>query len=727
MDLVIVNNQKRMHYILPIIIFFSTIILSYAKIQETALPFLLPLFIISFYSGYLYLLCFLSAIITISLIHQDIFTIVVMITLLLTIYLLNFTHLFKTKYISIILSTILIPFFYANHYNALQITILIMLTVFNCYLYQETIPLIIHQNKNVLNIKRLQALIVMICTLFISFISFNTTYTMIFLRYFLLISIYYLSIEKVMPIVLYISILMMLISPSLKDDVLSLLLPMSFFFMAQPKNKYLFISIFLISHITLPFFINYNYLYYTFVILVPVFLFMVSPQLKNKKRGITPEFVEISYQEQLKNKADAFASLFHQLTEVFKEENQETHLSEYVGYVYEDVCHQCSSKKYCFYSKEGMSRLGKLISKGIQKDLDSDDYNYIYQHCLNPDDYLKSITIHQKGYYKMLKMNHAQDHLKKDLFQEFSVMGHVFQNFSKKIDEKDNEKNILEHLKAYHFEVYYLKKIKKDYENYILEIGIEDIDEKTVSEELIPILENYLNESLDIISIKKQHYQLGYTSILLKHELKYTLQIAKKQYALEQQCGDNILTFGLDEHHYVALSDGMGQGYVAYKESKLTLDVLSQLIKNGISLKDTMNTLNTLLKIKNQGDMYTTLDLFDFNLMSSRLKVIKYGAYESYMIRDHQVDALKSHSLPVGMASRMKMVSYDMKIKENDLFIMTSDGVGEQFSTLLKTNQNELEKMSVYEIVSFLYQKSFKKKDLDDMSIIVIKVVNRNS
>ena len=47
---------------------------------------------------------------------------------------------------------------------------------------------------------------------------------------------------------------------------------------------------------------------------------------------------------------------------------------------------------------------------------------------------------------------------------------------------------------------------------------------------------------------------------------------------------------------------------------------LSQLLKNGIQLRDTLNTLNTLLKIKNQGDMYTTLDLFDFNLMNSRLK-----------------------------------------------------------------------------------------------------------
>ena len=111
MDLVIVNKQKHVHYILPIIIFFSTIILSYAKIQETALPFLLPLFIVSFYSGYLYLTCFLTAIIGISIINQDTFTIVVIITLLLTIYLLNFTHLLKTKYISFIMTAILIPFF----------------------------------------------------------------------------------------------------------------------------------------------------------------------------------------------------------------------------------------------------------------------------------------------------------------------------------------------------------------------------------------------------------------------------------------------------------------------------------------------------------------------------------------------------------------------------------------------------------------------------------------
>lgn len=108
--------------------------------------------------------------------------------------------------------------------------------------------------------------------------------------------------------------------------------------------------------------------------------------------------------------------------------------------------------------------------------------------------------------------------------------------------------------------------------------------------------------------------------------------------------------------------------------------------------------------------MYTTLDLFDFNLMNSRLKVIKYGAYESYLIRNHQIDVLHSHSLPVGMASTMKMVSYDMKIKENDILILTSDGVGEHFFDLLKNIKKKLKRCQFMKLFPFFFKNLFKRK-----------------
>lgn len=324
-----------------------------------------------------------------------------------------------------------------------------------------------------------------------------------------------------------------------------------------------------------------------------------------------------------------------------------------------------------------------------------------------------------------MKVNSVNEHMKKELFQEFSVMGHVFQNFSKNIEKNDDENNIKEHLKAYQFDVVFVKKNNYN-QNYVLEIGLEDVDKQAVEEELVPILESYLGETLDVVSIENNRKYLGYTSIILKHELKYSILFSKQQYSLDsKQCGDSYMSFGHNHHHYVALSDGMGQGYVAHKESQLTLDVLFQLLKNDIGLKDTLNSINALLKIKNQGDMYTTLDLLDFNLINARVKVIKYGANDSFLIRDNRIDVITSHSLPVGMSARLKILSYDIKLKEGDIFIMTSDGVGDHFLRLLETYKEKLCQMEIYEMSSFLFNKAFDEKNLDDMTILVLKVINR--
>lgn len=146
-----------------------------------------------------------------------------------------------------------------------------------------------------------------------------------------------------------------------------------------------------------------------------------------------------------------------------------------------------------------------------------------------------------------------------------------------------------------------------------------DINKEDVINELVPIIESYLNESLEIISIKDAMHYLGYTSVVLKHHPNYSLQFGLQQYALEPlNCGDSFSAFHQDNLHYLALSDGMGQGKIAATESKLTLEVLSKLILNGISLKDTIDSINALLKIKNHNDMFTTLDLCHINLANAK-------------------------------------------------------------------------------------------------------------
>jgi serine phosphatase RsbU (regulator of sigma subunit) len=167
----------------------------------------------------------------------------------------------------------------------------------------------------------------------------------------------------------------------------------------------------------------------------------------------------------------------------------------------------------------------------------------------------------------------------------------------------------------------------------------------------------------------------------------------------------------------------MGQGKMAAAESKLTLEVLSKLILNGISLKDTIDSINALLKIKNRNDMFTTLDLCNINLANAKMKLIKYGANPSYHIRNGIVEKIATNSLPVGIVSKLKMSSYEMLLNNNDLIIMSSDGTGERFEQIINKNIKLFNRLHPQEISTLLMNQVLEENNLDDISIVVIKIV----
>ena len=316
--------------------------------------------------------------------------------------------------------------------------------------------------------------------------------------------------------------------------------------------------------------------------------------------------------------------------------------------------------------------------------------------------------------------------MKKDLFYEFSLLSEVFDNFSDSLKQMPFENDLLkEHLLGYQFNVTYLYKHDISLNVYTLEIGLLDISKEEVINELIPIVESYLNESLEVVSIKDIMHHLGYTSVVLKHQPNFSLQYGIQQYALEPlYCGDSFSTFHQDNDHYLALSDGMGQGKIAASESKLTLEVLSKLILNGISLKDTIDSVNALLKIKNHNDMFTTLDLCNINLANAKMKLIKYGANPSYHIRNKIIEKITTNSLPVGIVSKLKMSSYEMALKSDDIIIMSSDGTGDNFENIINDNLDLIDQLHPQEVATLLMDKVLEDNNLDDISIIVVKVVN---
>ena len=276
---------------------------------------------------------------------------------------------------------------------------------------------------------------------------------------------------------------------------------------------------------------------------------------------------------------------------------------------------------------------------------------------------------------------------------------------------------------GYHFDIVHLRKYYESQNTYYIEVGIQQTTKQEVIEEFVPILESYLNESLEVQTLKTPMHHLGYTYLVLKHQSRYYLQYGVSQCAKDIAAnGDSYTIFHLLENQYFALSDGMGVGMNAHDDSSLTLNVVKQLMSNGISLKDTLHSVNALLKIKNQSDMFTTLDMVEVSLVIGSATFIKYGACPTYIIRDHHIIEITSQSLPIGIVTPIDISIKREKLVENDILIMITDGFTHGFGEFLKENLYLIKDEHPKDIASILMHLSSNEDNSDDMSIIVLKL-----
>lgn len=166
----------------------------------------------------------------------------------------------------------------------------------------------------------------------------------------------------------------------------------------------------------------------------------------------------------------------------------------------------------------------------------------------------------------------------------------------------------------------------------------------------------------------------------------------------------------------------MGQGQKASDDSSLTLDIMKQLIINGISLKDAVQSVNALLKIKNRNDMFTTLDLIQVNLVLGKAVLVKYGACPTYILRDNELIELKSQSLPMGIVSPLETSTDKYQLLENDIIFMVSDGFTSQFGDFIENNKYLIDEDHPKEIAHLLTNLASDEEKNDDMTLIVLKL-----
>lgn len=141
--------------------------------------------------------------------------------------------------------------------------------------------------------------------------------------------------------------------------------------------------------------------------------------------------------------------------------------------------------------------------------------------------------------------------------------------------------------------------------------------------------------------------------------------------------GDNFSCMEKEDGELVlSLSDGMGFGARACKESEVVVDLLEKFIEAGFTKETAIKMLNSAMVIRGEDDQYSTVDVASVNLYTGETEFYKIGASATFIRhKDKSVECLLSTSLPVGVSFEIEIEQAAKQLQDGDFLVMVTDGV----------------------------------------------------
>ncbi|MCH5272278.1 MAG: SpoIIE family protein phosphatase [Lachnospiraceae bacterium] len=180
------------------------------------------------------------------------------------------------------------------------------------------------------------------------------------------------------------------------------------------------------------------------------------------------------------------------------------------------------------------------------------------------------------------------------------------------------------------------------------------------------------------------------------------------------------------------LSDGMGSGEQASRDSEAVIELLEQLLSAGFDEKTAVRLINSVLLLRTEGKSYSTVDISVINPYAGTCEFIKLGAAGTFIKRENWIESVASETLPVGMFGEADYDTKEKKLYDGDYVIMMSDGVSEVLGehmeeVLFQTGQKKTDRtpqcVAGEVLKAALELCEYKPKD--DMTVLVAELVKK--
>ena len=128
----------------------------------------------------------------------------------------------------------------------------------------------------------------------------------------------------------------------------------------------------------------------------------------------------------------------------------------------------------------------------------------------------------------------------------------------------------------------------------------------------------------------------------------------------------------------VLLSDGMGSGESAARESISVVRILERFLRCGVEPATAMKLLSSVMLLKNGENWgYATVDLMCIDLFTGQTGFYKYGAAPSYIRTGKTVRRVKGVSMAAGILAEEGQTPdvVRMRLRPGGVALIASDGV----------------------------------------------------
>ncbi len=165
-------------------------------------------------------------------------------------------------------------------------------------------------------------------------------------------------------------------------------------------------------------------------------------------------------------------------------------------------------------------------------------------------------------------------------------------------------------------------------------------------------------------------------SFVQEGRFRLTTGIARRGRTGEGTCGDLFSVVKTDPWHAaLMLSDGMGSGEQAAKQSRQVLELLEALLAGGVGWRLAVQLSNASLSFLADGLVSATLDLAMIDLWNGTAEFVKLGASAAFIRRGDRVECFRSGSLPAGLLEQAEPDVFHRTLRHGDMIVMISDGV----------------------------------------------------